>query len=321
MRLCLSWLAAGCLSLAFLAPAPAQTPPNGKPQVKKPAASKFLRIVKDDDGPAALETAIVRYRPASGQGDLVVDLIAVVHIGERGYYRKLNRRFQQYDALLYELVAPQGTRPKKGDGSDNLLRLVQKIMTVVLDLESQLEHIDYTKKNLVHADLSPAEMAEAIKKRGDDGLTLALSIAADVLRQQNLLERELKKNPGKSPELPDFGALLDDPTAPSKIKRLLAQQFENLDSAIGGIGPTLNTILVSDRNQAAIKVLAKEIAKGKKKLALFYGAAHMPDFEKRLKDEFDLVPVETQWLLVWDLRLRELSTEDLLLRLLKEALR
>ena len=64
-----------------------------------------------------------------------------------------------------------------------------QVMTIVLDLDSQIEHIDYSKKNFVHADLSPAEMMEAIKKRGDDGLTLALSIAADVLRQQNLVER------------------------------------------------------------------------------------------------------------------------------------
>jgi hypothetical protein len=317
----LSCLASGYLATAFLAPAGAQTPQAGRPQLKKPAASKFLRIVKDDEGPSALETAIVRYRPASGQGDLVVDLIAVVHIGERPYYRRLNKRFEQYEALLYELVAPQGTRPAKGGRDDNLLRLVQKIMTLLLDLESQLEHIDYTRKNFIHADLSPAEMAEAIKKRGDDGLTLALSIAADVLRQQNLLEREMKKNPGQVPDLPDFSALLDDPTAASKIKRLLAQQFENLDSPAAGLGATINTILISDRNQAAIKVLGKEIAAGKKKLAIFYGAAHMPDFEKRLREEFDLIPVETQWLPAWDLRLREMTAEDLLLRLLKEALR
>ena len=312
--------AIGLFSIAFLTPAPAAQGTGAQPQVKKPAPSKFIRVVKDDDGPTALETAIVRYRPASGQGDLVVDLVGVVHIGERGYYKRLNRQFEQYDVLLYELVAPQGTRPAKGQGSDNLLRLVQKIMTIALDLDSQIEHIDYTKKNFVHADLSPAEMMEAIKKRGDDGLTLALSIAADVLRQQNLMERELKKNPGKAAEMPDLMSLLQDPAAPSKIKRLIAQQFEMMDAPGGGLGPTINTILVADRNQAAMKVLQKEIAKGRKKIGIFYGAAHMPDFEKRLREELDLVPVSTQWLPAWDLRLREISLEEMLLRLLREKL-
>src|SRR5262245_4096260 len=207
----------GVLTIASLAPAQTGSPHSDtKPQVKKAAPSKFIRVVRDDDGPTALETAIIRYRPASGQGDLVVDLVGVVHIGERGYYKKLNKTFEQYDVLLYELVAQQGPRPKKGEKSDNLLRLVQKIMTVVLDLDSQIEHIDYSKKNFVHADLSPEEMAQAIKKRGDDGLTLALSIAADVLRQQNLMEQEQKKNPAKTPELPDLMALLQDRKATSQ---------------------------------------------------------------------------------------------------------
>jgi hypothetical protein len=311
----------GLLIIAFLAPAQTRSPGSDtKPPVKKAAPSKFIRVVRDDDGPTTLETAIVRYRPASGQGDLVVDLIGVVHIGERGYYKKLNKTFEQYDVLLYELVAQQGTRPKNSEKSDNLLRLVQKIMTVVLDLDSQIEHIDYSKKNFVHADLSPDEMAHAIKKRGDDGLTLALSIAADVLRQQNLMEQEQKKNPGKTPELPDLMSLLQDPTAPSKIKRLIAQQFEMLDSPAGGLGPTINRILVDDRNQAAMKVLQKEIAKGKKKIGIFYGAAHMADFEKRLRDELDLVPVSTQWLQAWDLRLRERTLEEMLFKLLRDGL-
>jgi len=35
-------------------------------------------------------------------------------------------------------------------------------------------------------------------------------------------------------------------------------------------------------------VLQKEIAAGKKKIAIFYGAGHMPDFLKKLHDEFGL---------------------------------
>ena len=79
--------------------------------------------------------------------------------------------------------------------------------------------------------------------------------------------------------------------------------------------------LIDDRNQAAMRVLGKELAKGKKKLGIFYGAAHMPYFEKRLRDEYDLVPVSTHWLRAWDLELRERNLEDLLFRLLEESLK
>lgn len=326
--------------LAFLAPARAQVQAD-PPKVDAPrldakapnraAAAKFLRIRSENDAPVALETAIVRYRPRSGEGDLTVDLIAVVHIGERSYYQKLNRHFEQYDALLYELVAPEGARPAppagslrkggiRGGRSDNPLGLLQKMTSLFLGLHLQVDQIDYSPKNFVHADLSPEGMAAAIKKRGDDGLTLALSITADLLRQQNLLQQPGAK-PGAGGNLPDLQALLDDPAASSKIKRLLARQFEQLDDANGPLGRTLGTILIDDRNQAAMRVLGKEIAKGKKKLGIFYGAAHMPDFHKRLRDEFDLVPASTRWLSAWNLELRERNLEDLLLRLLEESLK
>jgi hypothetical protein len=115
--------------------------------------------------------------------------------------------------------------------------------------------------------------------------------------------------------------LFSDALAPSKLKRLMAQQFESLDKPGAGLPATINTVLVDDRNQAAMKVLQKEIAKGRKKIAIFYGAAHMPDFEKRLRDDFDLVPVQTTWLHAWDLRLRERPIEELLARWLLESLR
>jgi hypothetical protein len=316
-----AWFSPSFAMLLFLAPVRADEPITGsqtQPEVKKATASKFLRIIKDDDGPTALETAVVRYRPAKGNADLTVDLIGVVHLGEKSYYRRLNKVFEQYDALLYELVAPQGTKPAKGQGSANPLRIVQKIMSVALDLESQIEHVDYTKKNFVHADLSPAEMAEAIKKRGDTGLTLALSVAADLLRQQNLKNGE---KPGSDTELPDLASLVTDPTALSKIKRLLASQLAAIDAPGAGLGPTLNTILVEDRNKAAMKVLKKEIDRGQKKIAIFYGAAHMPDFEKRLRDELGLVPVSTTWVHAWDLRLRERGLEELLFRALRDTLK
>src|SRR5260370_8899454 len=92
------WLVAAPL----LAGAPRDTK---QAPVKKAPASKFLRITKDAKGqPLALETATVRYRPASGEGALIVDLVSVVHLGERSSYRKLNEQFEHYDLVLYELL-------------------------------------------------------------------------------------------------------------------------------------------------------------------------------------------------------------------------
>ena len=281
----------------------ADPPSTGKkPEIKKTTAPSFLRIQRDEKKqPLALETSIVRYVPASGEGDLTVDLVAAVHIGDRDYYKKLNRQFQQYDVVLYELVAAPGTRIPKGGKRDlDPLGLIMQVAKSVLELELQTERIDYTKKNFVHADLSPSQMAEAIRKRGDDGLTLFLGITADMLRQQNLRQENKAKSADRNEEDIDILSLLLDPDGPVKLKRMLAQQFEDVQSGTG-LGQTLNTILVADRNEAAMKVFQKELAKGKKKIAIFYGAAHMPDFDKRLRADFGLKLKSEQWLTAWDL--------------------
>jgi hypothetical protein len=312
-------LACFLMGLAIVAPVLADERTGvKKPAVPKIPASKFLRITQDAKGqPLALETAVVRYQSGSGDKEMTVDLVSVVHFGEREYYDRLNIRFEDYDAVLYELVAPKGTRVPKGGrrATDNPLLLVQKIGTLLLDLELQTERIDYTPKNFIHADLSPNEIAEAIRKRGDDNLTLFLKIAADLISQQNRQAMKAAKQRVEDANI-DFLSLFTEPTGASKLKRLLAEQLAALESPEGSLGATINTILIRDRNRAAMDVLHKELNNGKKKIAIFYGAGHMPDFERRLRADYGLRPTNTRWLTAWDLRLRERSVEDLLWRLL-----
>src|SRR5437016_124555 len=218
----------------------AQAPPAGKSAqganaprsgVQKSEPTQFVRLQRDEKKqPIALETAIIRYGPAKGEGDLSVDLVGAVHIGDKEYYKKLNKQLQQYDVVLYELVAQPGTViPKGGRKKDDPLSLVMQVVKMVLDLDLQTERIDYTKKNFVHADLSPEQMAEAIQKRGDDGLTLMLGFAADLLRQENLREQQAKEQPKRpaanasGSEDVDILGLLLDPQGPVKMKRMLAE--------------------------------------------------------------------------------------------------
>ena len=75
----------------------------------------FMRVRKNNAGkPEALETSVTRYETVNAAGEpVIVDLIGVVHIGEKEYYQELNKHFEKYDALLYELVAPEGTTSVK----------------------------------------------------------------------------------------------------------------------------------------------------------------------------------------------------------------
>jgi hypothetical protein len=307
------WILAALLPLAYLAPAPADAPAAPKKKARPAAAGKFVRITGPAQKPLALETAVARYVPAGGEGELTVDLVSAVHVGDRSYYEELNRRLAKYDVVLYELVAPKGTRIPKGGKRDstNPIALLQTLMRTVLHLESQTEQIDYTRKNFVHADLSPEEMLQAMRQRGESGLTLALGVAADILRQQNLQELRQGKAGAVGEDLDPLG-LLFDPQAAGKLKRLLAQQLATLDDENGGLGQTLNNLLIVDRNKAALRVFQKELAKGRKHIAIFYGAGHMPDMERRLLADFGLRRQGTTWLRAWDLQAAGSPVEGLL---------
>ena len=285
----------------------------GRPVLVKRKKTRFLQLKRNEKGePLALQTAIVRYVPESGESELIVDLIGAVHIGDHLYYQKLNKLFENYDVVLYELVAPKGTVIPKGGRPDstNPLAMIQTVMKSILGLELQLEKIDYTRKNFVHADLSPTKMAEVIKERGDDNLSLALGIAADFIRSQNVQsQKQARKPKTKTPEIDPFSLLLD-PQAGKKLKRIMAEQFDT-DEADAALGSTLNTILVADRNKAALQVFQKELVKGKKRIAIFYGAAHMPDFEQRLRLEYGLKRKSHLWVTAWDLETKTPAIPDL----------
>ena len=256
---------------------------------------EFIRIQRNENrDPVALQTAIAKYVPAGGEKGAEIDLVAVVHIGEQAYYERLNKEFEKYDALLYELVAPEGNKPPKGGEmkSDNPLAMLQQGMTFFLGLEHQLEVVDYRKSNFIHADLSPEGMKKAMKERGDDKMTIILGVIADLLRKRNL---DADK---PEPQAPDIS--LTDLLNPKKFKRIIAQQFEDAGGDVS-LGGTINRLLVEDRNKACIKVLQQQLTAGKKKIAIFYGAAHMPDFDKRLKEDFGMKRTESDWITAWNL--------------------
>ena len=256
----------------------------------------FLRITKKEGQklPVSYDTAIVRF--TNEKNDVQVDLIGAVHIGDKEYYTALNEIFKRYDAVLYELVAEEGTKPTDRNESQSALSSFQSGMGTALALDFQLAHIDYKADNLVHADLSPAEFARRVADRGD---LVQMIYRAMILGMKKSNDEEAQKN-----EMRMQGRLLAVPFAPDpalSLKRLLADEMINqLDDAGWIIGGEMSAI-ITDRNAAALKVLRREIENGKKKFAIFYGAAHLPEFARSLEKDFQMNKTETQWVIAWDL--------------------
>ena len=108
-----------------------------------------------------------------------------------------------------------------------------------------------------------------------------------------------KQAPGEAALL---AALFSSPEERARrLKRIMAEQFQDMEAATSVLdGPDGSTIL-TERNKAALGVLKSELAKGKKKIAIFYGAAHLADMEERLIAEFGLKRTGATWVTAWDL--------------------
>ena len=283
MHLIMSFL----LMLALLTPTSATA--------QSTTLSNFVRIDRDSKGaPAALQTAVAKYVPASGVKGVEIDLVAVIHVGERSYYQHLNKAFEQYDVVLYELVAPEGSRPRRDSEPQfgNPLALMQQLMKWGLRLEHQLEAVHYDKLNFVHADLSVEGMRKAIRDRGESEMTVFMSMIGELMQK-------MQQGAGKpGPQNPTV--TIEDLMRPTALKRLMAEQLASAGGDVG-FGKTVMRSLIDDRNAACMQVLARQLAAGKKKIAIFYGAAHMPDFDKRLRETHGLRRVSDEWINAWNL--------------------
>ncbi len=273
--------------------------PDEKPAARDAAPEpQFVRIRKDgkSDQPIALDTAIVRYAIKHNGQTVTVDLVGAVHIGEKSYYEELNRRLARYDAVLYELVAPKGTRiPKGGKRSTHPLSLVQQGMTRILELEFQLEQVDYSPQTFIHADLSPREFAQSMKDR-DESLWKFLLKAMKVSMKQQLASDDESDRPPSDLEI--LRALLAKDRA-LQLKRLMAGQLANMKTQMEIFAGTDGSTIITERNKRALDVLREQLDKGKQRVAIFYGAGHLPDMDERLLADFQAKRESTDWLTAW----------------------
>ena len=82
----------------------------------------------------------------------------------------------------------------------------------------------------------------------------------------------------------------------------MADQFSTMDSEIAMKGASDGTSIITDRNNRVLEKLQDILKDGsKKKIAIFYGAAHLPEFSEKLQSDFNMKPQDdkTLWLEAW----------------------
>ncbi|TWU44112.1 hypothetical protein Q31b_16470 [Novipirellula aureliae] len=279
---------------AAVAPEVAKT--DKKSQTPEKTERSYLRVDETEEGKSrALQTAIVQYvgKPGSPFAGQEVDLVGVVHIGQAEYYQELKKRLATYDTVLYELVAPDGTRirPEDLEKRRSILASMQSGMKDMLNLEYQLEKIDYMATNFRHADMSPEEFAKDFNRRGDSIWKMGA----------RMMGAGMATNAANGGEAGLLLALFSDDRA-RRMKQVMARQMVDIDTVTAGMSDENGEdTLIQGRNAKAFGILRDELEQGKKRVAVFYGAGHLLDMAKRLEKNFEMTYVKTEWLDGWDL--------------------
>jgi hypothetical protein len=280
-------------------------------------APDFIRV-EDSDTATALQTAVVRYT----KGEASVELVGAIHIADKKYYEALNRRFERYEALLFEGIGdPPAAVPEVGEAAEPPAVDVPEVTEEVpaeeapveeipaakvpakkgkldglhgayesgakwLGLAYQMKEIDYRKPNFVHADLSMAEFTALQKERGETLIGF-------------VLKSGLKKT-DKPVKEPSSLKMLVSLVRGDKdgLKRELVHTLGAGDDQVAALAG--DNVIIGDRNAKCLEVLDRELLAGKKKLGIFYGAAHFPDMEQRLLDG-GWQKAGEEWMTAWDI--------------------
>jgi hypothetical protein len=263
----------------------------------------YVRFTEDSRS-ARLEVAIKTFTLPSGK---VVDLVAVVHIADGSYYQRLNERFVAYDSVLFELIGdPKRLTQELGSTGEQralppgagTLSVIQQAAGEYLGLEFQLVAIDYAAKNMVHADTSREEFARMQQQRGETTATLF----ARAMQAQMTAQMSNQKASAAAREFDTFGLLriLLSRDSAAAFKKALAKTFDQMESMTTLMEGNEQSAVLSGRNDVVMKKIEEVIAaKKQRRIAVFYGGAHMPGIEASLIKDLNAKASGEEWLAAW----------------------
>ncbi|GER41553.1 tyrosine-protein phosphatase non-receptor type 6 [Striga asiatica] len=312
--------------------------------------SDFMRFKRGRN--SQLQTAIVSYRKkfpwSLSHPFLRVDLVSTIHIADKEYFMTLQKVLEQYDCVLYEMVASRENlesrrNPEAGNKHKasqlrgfNIIGCIQRQMAKLLMLDFQLDCLDYQDENWYHADLDFETFKSLQLEKGESFFTFARDTtlrSTKAIVQPTPVRKDL--GPWRSKLLwasrfvpmPLVGLLVigsicadvgSEPAYP-ELEALSRLDFsgamkvflaKRLTSEFMQLTSDVEekSVIVGERNRVATEALRRAIDCGNRKIGILYGGGHMPDLGRRLREEFNLVPSGVQWITAWSIRNKNLTT-------------
>lgn len=254
----------------------------------EPPPESYVRLEKPTkERGGALQTGVSRWRHEATGTTLF--LVGAVHIAEPAYFRRLQRILDASDVVLFEGVgrAPDG----REIGQEDLERLdalqsLQLQLGGILGLGFQKDGIDYRRDFWRNADMDFGALTDAMRDR-------KVSLPTDNRFFRSLMKLALGL---LNPKGEDAG-----PEEQRRLRRQLAGVLAMSDRLLARMG-RLREVLIDLRNGRAMEVLRDEMGRGPggRWLSLFYGGAHLPDFNARLAAG-GWTCVGSAWLPAWTL--------------------
>ena len=280
-------------------------------------SAPYLRAMDDKGGGRILQVSSRTLASPKEDGPRIT-LLGVSHLGDPGYYAKIQEKLDAADLVLFEGVGfgDKGP-PEKDEGDSNAVSDLQLSFARSMGLVFQLEAIRYDRPHFRNSDISP----EALLTRLQGGkLTLpgkggsvGKDGAAGKAEKGNPQSREFVKALSGDSFLFNFlGKALSffgkNPKFRALMKLAIVETFGSIEGDVTRLakasGPGMEKfmrVLLEDRNSIVFRDLRK-VLKGKNppdSIVVFYGAAHMPDMARRLNKDLGFKESGHQWLSAW----------------------
>lgn len=294
--------------------------------------ASYLRVDESVTNVVRLQTAVRRMVPVRGDGPTIW-LGAVTHIGLTNYYRDFEELFATNDLVLFEAVLPE----KKGGWSGpefNRMRgfaaeaeesgsNLQTDLAKALGLAFQLEAIDYGRTNYRNSDLS-MEAVQGLMLKGLTGgkeVVEEPQVAVEEVKEDAIGEDSfsqlmaIMQGRGFLGSLVKFGVqiIAANPRLQATTKLTFIEVLGRLKGDLAkaqALPPELSEllkVLIHRRNQKVTVDLRKELKRPEPpaSIAVLYGAGHLDDLERRVREDLDYRPDGDVWLTAFEVDLAE----------------
>lgn len=280
----------------------------------------YMRVVRSNDGAAALGIVIREFHSPKKHRP-VIYLAGVSHIGDAAYYEAMQNRLESAGLVLFEGVraSEERAKPRPNDASAPPPRKMparptgefslQADLAKSLGLSFQLDAIDYERPHFLNSDMTITQISEVLnpgRQLAPPGTGTPANTGEDsgAAQFENLMSA--MDGSGFMGGVIQMGVKFIGSS--TKLQTLVKLSFiEMLGSLEGDLSrmempspglKELLKVLIDKRNHIVMEDLRATLAEKQppKSIAIFYGAAHMPDLEMRLQQELGYRPVKDDWL-------------------------